>query len=183
MALELIGEAGTPVAAPSANPFGYLSPTTAQHMEEQLGESVDIILDGGNCLVGVQSTIVDLTGQEPVVLRPLGLVIEETEKVTVPARIAASDTKSPLAPGQLPRHYSPELPSALSKARTQEFQKENGRTSGLRASKGSSTFREGGSPLSSGDFVGGSSEFPLLSPWIEQSRAGKRRVLRNRMSG
>jgi hypothetical protein len=97
---------------------------------------VDIILDGGNCLVGVQSTTVDLKGQEPVVLRPLGLVIEETEKVTVPARIAASDTKSPLAPGQLPRHYSPELPSALSKARTQEFQKENGRTSGLRASEG-----------------------------------------------
>lgn len=109
MALELIQEAVTPVAAPSANPFGYLSPTTAQHVEEQLGESVDIILDGGNCLVGVQSTTVNLTGQEPVVLRPLGLVIEETEKVTVPARIAASDTERPLAPGQLPHHYFPEL--------------------------------------------------------------------------
>lgn len=171
------------MAAPSANLFGYLIPTTAEHAEEQLGGSLDVIPDGGNCLVGVQSTIVDLTGQEPVVLRPFGLVIEEIEKATVPARIATSDTKRSLAPGQLPHHYFPELLSALSKSRTQEFQKENGRTSALRASRGSSTFREGGGSLSSGDFVGGSSEFPLPSPWIEQSRAGKRRVLRNRMSG
>ena len=160
VALQLIGEAKTSVAAPSANFFGYLSPTTTQHMEEQLGQSVDIIPDGGNCLVGVQSTTVDSAGQEPVVLRPLGLVIEETEKVTIPARIAISDTKSPLTSGQLPRHYSPELPSALSKARTQEFQKENGWTSGLRASRGSSTFREGGVSLSSGDLWEAAANFP-----------------------
>jgi len=110
VALELIRQAGTPIAAPSANPFGYLSPTTAQHVEEQIGEKVDFILDGGKCTIGIESTIIDLTGKEPVVLRPGGLAIEEIEKVIGKVTISSARWQRPLSPGQLPRHYSPRTP-------------------------------------------------------------------------
>lgn len=110
VALALIREAGTPVAAPSANPFGYLSPTTAEHVKEQLGEKVDMILDGGPCQVGVESTIINLSQPEAVLLRPGGLPLEQIEQTIGKVRIAATDSSRPQAPGQLPRHYSPRTP-------------------------------------------------------------------------
>jgi L-threonylcarbamoyladenylate synthase len=79
--LELIKEADIPIAAPSANPFGYLSPTTAEHVKEQIGEKVDLILDGGKCPIGVESTVIDLTESEPSLLRSGGLPLEEIEQV------------------------------------------------------------------------------------------------------
>jgi L-threonylcarbamoyladenylate synthase len=113
IALRLIEEADTPIAAPSANLFGFLSPTTAEHVRKQLDGKVDMILDGGKCPVGVESTILDLTGQEPIVLRPGGLAIEDIEKAIGKVRIAVHTPERPQSPGQLPRHYSPRTPMII----------------------------------------------------------------------
>ncbi len=111
VALQLIRLAGRPIAAPSANPFGFLSPTTAAHVTEQLGGKVDLILDSGQCSVGIESTILDLSGGMPTLLRPGGISPEEIEKVighTVQREKGI--LSKPKAPGQLPSHYSPRTP-------------------------------------------------------------------------
>ncbi len=108
-ALDLIRAANTPVAAPSANPFGYLSPTTAVHVEEQLGSKVPMILDGGSCQTGVESTIVDLSGEVPKLLRPGGIETEAIEKL-IGALGKNKASAKPSAPGQLEQHYSPRKP-------------------------------------------------------------------------
>ncbi|MBS7645367.1 MAG: L-threonylcarbamoyladenylate synthase [Candidatus Bathyarchaeia archaeon] len=108
VALELIREAGVPVAAPSANLFGRLSPTTAMHVKEQIGGEIDLIIDGGRSPIGVESTVLDLTG-EPTVLRPGGLPVEEIEEVIGKVKISPV-SRVPRSPGQLPRHYSPRTP-------------------------------------------------------------------------
>jgi L-threonylcarbamoyladenylate synthase len=107
VALELIRAAQTPIAAPSANPFGYLSPTTAQHVAAQLGNKVDLILDGGPCAIGVESTILDLSGVRPRLLRPGGLPLETLEQAIGKIEVYRQDFHRPLAPGQLPSHYAP----------------------------------------------------------------------------
>jgi L-threonylcarbamoyladenylate synthase len=104
-ALALIRAAGRAVAAPSANPFGSVSPTEASHVAAQLA-GVDLILDGGACSVGVESTILSLTGRVPRLLRPGGIPVEEIERVTGPVETASSPAANPEAPGQLPRHYA-----------------------------------------------------------------------------
>src|SRR4030065_1370155 len=81
MALSLIRESNSPIAAPSATLFGYVSPTTAEHVREQLGDQVDLILDGGPCPVGVESTIVSFLEEKPRLLRPGGVSLEEIEFV------------------------------------------------------------------------------------------------------
>ena len=108
VALELIREAQTPIAAPSANPFGRLSPTTAEHVLEGLGDRVEVILDGGRCPVGVESTVLALDG-EARLLRPGGVPVEEIEEVIGPVRRDLRPGR-PQAPGGLPRHYSPRTP-------------------------------------------------------------------------
>lgn len=110
VALALIRAADRPVAAPSANRFGYLSPTTAEHVLAQLDGKADLILDGGPCPVGVESTVLDLTADAPTVLRPGGLAVEELAKVVGPVRVATGPTERPKAPGQLERHYAPRTP-------------------------------------------------------------------------
>ncbi len=107
LALSLIRAAGVPLAAPSANPFGHISPTTAAHVREQLGPHVDMVLDGGPCRVGVESTIISLVDGKAVLLRAGGLPVEEVESVVGPvARQLSSETR-PVCPGQLTRHYAP----------------------------------------------------------------------------
>lgn len=128
VALRLIEEAGTPIAAPSANPFGYLSPTTAEHVREQVGKKVDLILDGGKCPIGVESTVIELTGKEPLLLRPGGLPIEEIEKVIGKVKISTTSPK-PRSPGQLTRHYSPRTPIRILKDR--KFEVKTGKRVGL----------------------------------------------------
>lgn len=108
VALELIKEARVPIAAPSANLFGCLSPTTAEHVVEQIGEKVDLIIDGGRCPIGVESTVLDLLG-EPTILRPGGLSVEEIEEVIGKVKISTL-SKRPRSPGQFPCHYSPRTP-------------------------------------------------------------------------
>jgi L-threonylcarbamoyladenylate synthase len=107
VALKLIKLSGRPVAAPSANLFGRLSPTTARHVKAQLGNGPDIILDGGKTSVGVESTIIAFLGAKPVLLRSGGLAVEKIEKTVGKLFIPASGAKKPLAPGGLKKHYSP----------------------------------------------------------------------------
>lgn len=95
------------VAAPSANPFGYLSPTRARHVADQLGDKVDIILDGGRCSVGVESTVVDMTGSSPLILRPGGLALERLKTVAPDTAVLDRTDPKPKAPGQLKSHYAP----------------------------------------------------------------------------
>lgn len=109
VALELIRRAEVPVAAPSANPFGYLSPTRAEHVERMLGEQVDLILDGGSTEFGVESTIV-LLADKPVLLRYGAVALEELEKVLGSLELQVGNSEKPLVPGQLPRHYAPRTP-------------------------------------------------------------------------
>jgi len=113
MALSLIKESKCPIAAPSANPFGYLSPTTAEHVREQLGDQVDLILDGGPCPVGVESTIISFIGEKPGLLRPGGVSLEEIESIIGKIKISPIEDDRPSAPGMLPRHYAPRTPIVL----------------------------------------------------------------------
>jgi L-threonylcarbamoyladenylate synthase len=105
-ALRLLEAAGTPVAAPSANPFGSVSPTTAAHVAERLGDAVDLVLDGGPCRVGLESTVLSLVAEPPAILRPGGVAREDLEEALGGPVPVAGNAARPLAPGQLERHYA-----------------------------------------------------------------------------
>ncbi|MBK9175299.1 MAG: threonylcarbamoyl-AMP synthase [Flavobacteriales bacterium] len=109
MALELLRIIGFPLAAPSANPFGYVSPTTAQHVADLLGDRIPYILDGGACNVGVESTIIGWEADRWVLFRPGGVAVEEIERV-VGGVGAALKKILPAAPGMLESHYAPRKP-------------------------------------------------------------------------
>ncbi len=129
LALELLAEVDLPIAAPSANPFGQISPTTAQHVLDNLGDRIDLILDGGPCNVGVESTVVLMTDEQPKILRHGGVTQEQLEQVIGPVGVhrsegndisvanIAGDGESTkvgvVAPGMLSQHYSPTTPLAL----------------------------------------------------------------------
>ena len=98
---------GEPFAAPSANRFGRVSPTTAEHVRTELGAEVDLILDGGPSAVGVESTIIDVTHDQPRLLRPGGVSIEAIEKVIGRTLVLATDATDVRAPGMLESHYAP----------------------------------------------------------------------------
>lgn len=110
VALALLRAAALPVAAPSANRFTRVSPTTAEHVARGLGDRVDLIIDGGATPVGIESTVLDLTGPQPVVLRPGIIGVAELEPILGHVRMRTGDvaegTAAP-APGMLERHYSP----------------------------------------------------------------------------
>jgi L-threonylcarbamoyladenylate synthase len=124
VALALIENSETPISAPSANRFGYISPTTAEHVEKQLGDKIDLILDGGRCPIGVESTVLSLIDDEPTVLRPGGLPVEEIERIIGKVKIQTKSEK-PLSPGQLPKHYSPRTPVKIFKSLDEIKQNEN----------------------------------------------------------
>jgi L-threonylcarbamoyladenylate synthase len=107
IALALIQAAGVPLAAPSANRFTQLSPTTADHVRRGLGSDVDYILDGGPCHVGIESTVLSLAGPQPILFRPGGLSRPQIEAVIGPITTAAGPAGAHPAPGMHPRHYSP----------------------------------------------------------------------------
>jgi L-threonylcarbamoyladenylate synthase len=106
VALKLLSAFGGGVAAPSANRFGSVSPTTAEHVRAELGDAVDFVLDGGPCQVGVESTIVDATGPNPSILRPGGVTREDLEAV-LGHDLAVPATSHVRVPGQHPSHYAP----------------------------------------------------------------------------
>ena len=109
LALALIQEAGVPIAAPSANRFMGLSPTTADHVREAFGDAVPV-LDGGPCQVGIESTVVSIANGKITLLRPGMISIADVERASAPSEAAAHP-----APGMHPRHYSPRTPLVLSK--------------------------------------------------------------------
>ena len=110
IALELINQLGNPIAAPSANTFSKLSPTKAEHVAKQLGKKVNIILDGGSCDVGVESTIVEVTDESQFLLRPGGITKEEIESIIGNLQIKIGEANLPNSPGQLHIHYAPNIP-------------------------------------------------------------------------
>lgn len=110
LTLQLLSQLDFPLAAPSANPFGYVSPTSAAHVQKQLGEKVDYILDGGECEVGIESTIVGFENGKAIIYRMGGLAIEDIEKITGPATLRINNSSNPSAPGQLKSHYAPLKP-------------------------------------------------------------------------
>ena len=107
IAQALLAKAGLPIVAPSANSSGRVSPTTADHVRTGLGGKVDMILDGGPCAVGVESTIVSFLGKEPELLRPGGLARTEIETALGSRVTVAMSNGRPVAPGQLASHYAP----------------------------------------------------------------------------
>ncbi len=107
LALALIGAAGRPLVAPSANPSGRISPTTAEHVRLGLGGKVAAVLDGGPCRVGVESTVVSFLEDGPKLLRPGGLERSLIESTIGAALVQEADPQQPHAPGQMASHYAP----------------------------------------------------------------------------
>lgn len=111
LAQALLHEAQMPIAAPSANRSGRISPTEAAHVREELGGRITMILDGGPCQIGIESTVVDMTGNVPVILRP-GSVTEE-QIVEIAGPLASSKSSDIKSPGMLASHYAPNKPLRL----------------------------------------------------------------------
>ena len=133
VALALLDAFGGGIAAPSANRFGRVSPTTADHVRADLGAEVDLVLDGGPSRVGVESTIVDVTGPAPLVLRVGGISMAAIERV-VGVPLARRDQGEIAAPGTLAAHYAPVGPRRDHRTRR-----------GDRARAGCSSARDAGS--------------------------------------
>jgi len=109
VALQLLGRFGGGIAAPSANRHGRVSATTAEHVRHEFGEAIECVLDGGETDVGIESTIVDLSGPTPMLLRPGWIGPAELEEVLGVA-LAAAAADAPRAPGTLAKHYAPQTP-------------------------------------------------------------------------
>ena len=107
VACDLIKASSGALAAPSANSFGFLSPTRIEHVISNLGNKVDYLLDGGSCEIGVESTIIDITSGTPVLLRPGGVSTERIREVAGELIIKDWSSGKPVSPGQLPSHYAP----------------------------------------------------------------------------
>jgi L-threonylcarbamoyladenylate synthase len=107
LTLDLLKSLEFPLAAPSANPFGYISPTSAHHVEKQLGDKIDYILDGGICQVGLESTIIGFEDKQLTVYRKGGLSIEAIEEVVGKITLLENSSSNPAAPGMLKSHYAP----------------------------------------------------------------------------
>lgn len=121
VAIDLITAFGGPLVAPSANPSGKMSPTRARHIREEMGDKVDLILDGGACEHGVESTIISFTGKDPALLRAGALAAEDIEEflgetLTRPRL----DPNAPTSPGQMLRHYAPNAALRLNAYRPEE---------------------------------------------------------------
>lgn len=112
-ARQLISLSSGAVAAPSANPFGFLSPTRAEHVQDMLGEKIEIILDGGPSQVGVESTVLDISGDQPRILRPGGVPKETIETFIGATAFDLTAASGITAPGQLKSHYAPRTPFSV----------------------------------------------------------------------
>jgi L-threonylcarbamoyladenylate synthase len=116
-AQAILSAAGVPVAAPSANASGRISPTAADHVADSLGDAVALIVDDGPCTVGIESTVVDCSGEAPVILRPGGITTEQIEAVIGPVSVAhaavSGAADAPASPGMLESHYAPAAPMRL----------------------------------------------------------------------
>ncbi len=110
LTLALLKELNAPLAAPSANPFGYISPTKVEHVQKQLGDKVAYILDGGSCEVGLESTIIGMEENKICVYRLGGLSLEDIESLIGKVELKLNVSSNPKSPGQLKSHYAPKKP-------------------------------------------------------------------------
>lgn len=113
LALALLQNIPFPLAAPSANPFGSISPTTAEHVDSYFKDDLEVILNGGPCEKGIESTIIGFEGNEPILYRHGSIAIEEIEKITGTLKVKNNNDINPLSPGMLSRHYAPSTPTYL----------------------------------------------------------------------
>ena len=126
---KLLRELDLPIAAPSANPFGYISPTSAKHVEDQLGDKIPYILDGGNCQIGLESTIIGMQDGLLTVFRKGGLSLENIQEYEQDIKVIESSSSNPQSPGMLKSHYAPstsfvvvdDLNKSLSDARNKKL--------------------------------------------------------------
>ncbi len=116
MIRQVISNLGAPIVAPSANLYGQVSPTLAEHVERHLGDKIPYILDGGPCSEGLESTIVAVSESKCTVLRHGSLPVEYIEKVVGPTNTFIEATETPIAPGMVPFHYAPTTPISIIKA-------------------------------------------------------------------
>jgi L-threonylcarbamoyladenylate synthase len=107
LTLELLSILEFPLAAPSANPFGYISPTTAEHVNKQLGQKIPYILNGGPCEIGIESTIIGFADNMPTIYRLGGISVEDIESSIGRVEVATHAAVQPLSPGMLKSHYAP----------------------------------------------------------------------------
>ncbi len=115
LAQALLQGFGGGMVGPSANRFGHVSATTAEHVRQEFGDAVDCVLNGGACEVGIESTIIDLSGDQPALLRP-GCITAAQIEVALGSPLAAANAMSPRAPGTLEKHYAPRTPVMLVEA-------------------------------------------------------------------
>lgn len=107
LTLALLNQIDFPLAAPSANPFGYISPTKAEHVDAQLGKEINFILDGGSCEIGIESTIVGMEEGKVVIYRLGGIAPEQISSQGVDVQLKINQSSNPAAPGMLLQHYAP----------------------------------------------------------------------------
>ncbi|WP_373523645.1 L-threonylcarbamoyladenylate synthase [Aquiflexum sp.] len=124
LSMDLLNILDFPLAAPSANPFGYISPTKASHVNDQLGDKIPYILDGGPCEVGLESTIVGVENNEVVIYRLGGLDVKDIEALVGNVKVRTQSSSNPKSPGMLKSHYAPQKPFILGDLKTliEEYQ-------------------------------------------------------------
>lgn len=114
LTLELLKQLDFPLAAPSANPFGSISPTTSQHVADYFTDTLEMVLDGGNCENGIESTIVGFENEKAILYRLGSISVENIESIIGPIEIVNKNDSSPNAPGMLSRHYAPKTKTIVS---------------------------------------------------------------------
>lgn len=141
VALELLKQLDFPLAAPSANPFGTISPTTAGHVYNYFSNTLDVILDGGPCIKGIESTIIGFENECPVLYRQGSITLEAIEKITGKLKIKVNaGNDAPSAPGMLSRHYAPNTTTILTDNIDVEIEKYLGKRIGILQFKKHSTY-------------------------------------------
>jgi L-threonylcarbamoyladenylate synthase len=141
VALELLNKLDFPLAAPSANPFGSISPTTAGHVYNYFADTLDVILDGGPCIKGIESTIIGFENECPVLYRQGSITLEAIEKITGKLKIKVNAGNSaPTAPGMLSRHYAPNTTTILTDNIDVAIEKYLGKRIGILQFKKHSTY-------------------------------------------
>lgn len=123
LTLDLLKQLEFPLAAPSANPFGSISPTTVQHVVDYFKDTLELVLDGGNCRNGIESTIIGFENEVPILYRLGSISVEEIESVVGPLKILNKNNDSPIAPGMLSRHYAPKTKTIISENIKEELKK------------------------------------------------------------
>lgn len=131
MALALLELLDFPLVAPSANPFGSISPTSAQHVDAYFKEQLPVILDGGNCVNGVESTIIGFNGNTPILYRHGAVSVEELEDCIGPIEYSTHNDISPNAPGMLSRHYAPQTETRLVENISEAIHQSSGKRVGV----------------------------------------------------